>query len=212
MPRTLLVFALALPLLAQDPGADFLPLGGDTPAAPVTATTGEAEPVAKVIKEDKNFDGEVDFIRYYEDGKLVRVEGASGDSKKINEWVYYKDGKSDKAEKDTNGDGKANLFIFYEEDGVAIRNLMADNDGDGKLDEWMTYEKGKVVKSERDANGDGIRDRSSYYDETGKLTRTETDTDHNGEVDQWVTYKDGKPSEASKDNNGDGKPDQWFTY
>jgi antitoxin component YwqK of YwqJK toxin-antitoxin module len=144
----------------------------------------------KEIRRDKNSDGIVDLVEYYDSqGALVKTLMDSSGDGKFNELVIYRSGKPVRAEKDLNGDGTADKFFQFNEYGK-LSKTATDTDGDGKIDHWGHYQNGIRRKVERDTNGNGKADLFMTYDEKGTLIKTESNDDGDANGEMWQ-YEDG---------------------
>lgn len=68
----------------------------------------------KKVEVDRNFDGKVDRVEYYDQtGQIMKVEEDNAGKGVFNETIIYKNGVPVKKEKDTNFDGKPDVFVSY---------------------------------------------------------------------------------------------------
>ena len=67
----------------------------------------------KKVEADKNHDGKIDHIEYFENGEISRVEDDSDFDGVIDEHTQYEKGKPVKSERDTNKDGKPDTWVTY---------------------------------------------------------------------------------------------------
>jgi hypothetical protein len=112
---------------------------------------------------DLNADGVKDVVRYYNDeGRPLREESDRDFDGQMDELVFFEDGRVIRVEQDMNGDGRVDTKIFYE-DG---RPLRAERDVAGRSspqawrpDRWEYYENGRVIRVGTDLDGDGSVDR-----------------------------------------------------
>lgn len=112
---------------------------------------------------DLNGDGVKDVVRFYDsEGKPLREEADRNFDGKVDEISYFENGEMTHREIDENGDGIVDLKIFYEK-GVPLR---AERDvskhstaTSWKPDQWEYYEDGKLVRIGTDLTGDGRADR-----------------------------------------------------
>jgi hypothetical protein len=112
---------------------------------------------------DVNGDGKKDVIRYYDDeGRSLREEADRNFDGRMDQLMVYENGKIVREELDANYDGKIDTKIFYE----GGKPLRAERDLSGhstealwKPDRWEYYEEGKMVRMGTDLDGDGRVDR-----------------------------------------------------
>ena len=117
----------------------------------------------RVIKSDRNYDGNIDRIEYYDEkGGITKVEVDTTGDGKMNEWMFYEGGIPNKVERDLNRDGKADTFLTYDKKGQLVKTE-TDTTGDGKVNDWVYYKNGKPVKAEKDTNEDGKPDTFITY-------------------------------------------------
>jgi hypothetical protein len=88
---------------------------------------------------DRDFDGKMDVVSYYQRGALIRREIDTDGDGIIDYKVFYEDNKPLRAERDllkksTLTIWKPNRWEYYE-DGRLIR-MGTDTDGDGRVDRW----------------------------------------------------------------------------
>lgn len=98
--------------------------------------TREFSPDGTVSKEswDADFDGRVDEVRTFEEGKIVRSERDQDNDGRFEVVRIYEDGKLERKETDTNGDGKPDRWEYF--DGRVVDRVGVDRDFDGKPDSW----------------------------------------------------------------------------
>ncbi len=92
----------------------------------------------QVIKEalDLDFDGKVDEIIYFDErGEPIKKELALDFKGKPNTWKYYEKGKLVRVERDTKGTGKVDTWEYWE--GGKVDRIGIDTDGDGVVDQWV---------------------------------------------------------------------------
>ena len=78
----------------------------------------EAEKDKKVypqkVEVDKNYDGVIDSVEYYQNQKIVRREEDTDFDGTMDSWISYdENGKPVKSERDTNKDGKPDTWVQY---------------------------------------------------------------------------------------------------
>lgn len=112
---------------------------------------------------DLNGDGTKDIVRYYNDeGRPLREEADRNFDGQMDEIAFFENGRVARTEADSNGDGKVDTKIFYER-GQPIRS---ERDMGGhstpahwQPDRWEYFENGRMVRMGTDVNGDGVVDR-----------------------------------------------------
>lgn len=112
---------------------------------------------------DLNADGRRDVVRYYTDeGRPLREEADRNFDGQMDEIVFFEDGRIVRMEQDTNGNGMVDTKVFYE-DGRPFR---AERDMGGRStatnwhpDRWEYYENGRMVRMGTDIDGDRHVDR-----------------------------------------------------
>lgn len=112
---------------------------------------------------DLNGDGTKDIVRYYNDeGRPAREEADRNFDGKMDEVTFFERGRIARMEQDTNSDGNIDTKVFYENG----RPLRGERDMAGRStpsnwrpDVWEYYEEGRVVRSGMDLDGDGRVDR-----------------------------------------------------
>ena len=89
---------------------------------------------------DRNFDGQVDTITFFQEGRIVRTELDSNADGRIDTKIYFDDrGNEERTERDLAGRSTATEWHpdrwEYFEDGRMVR-MGSDIDGDGRVDRW----------------------------------------------------------------------------
>ena len=132
----------------------------------VFMTVGEGR-LARLIlicrEADLNGDGTKDVVRYYNDeGRPLREEADRDFDGQMDEITFFERGRIVRKEMDTNGDGRVDSKVFY---GTG-RPLRAERDMAGRStaqqwspDRWEYYEDGRMVRMGTDLDGDGRVDR-----------------------------------------------------
>ncbi len=112
---------------------------------------------------DLNYDAKVDVREFYDEatGELGRVEMDFDFDGKIDAVDVYKDGRRVRREVDFSFDGRADLVKHYDDEGK-LATKERDTDRDGKVDTWEYFEDGKLVRVGRDRDGDG---KPEYFDD-----------------------------------------------
>ena len=126
--------------------------------------TGRLSRLVLVCREaDLNGDGTKDIVRYYNDeGRPSREEADRDFDGKMDEIIYFERGRIARMEQDTDADGAIDSKVFYENG----RPLRGERDtagrssaGSWRPDYWEYYEEGRVVRAGLDLDGDGRVDR-----------------------------------------------------
>jgi len=126
--------------------------------------TGRLARLILICREaDLNGDGTKDIVRYYNDeGRPAREEADRNFDGKMDEVTFFERGRIARMEQDTNSDGNIDTKVFYENG----RPLRGERDMAGRStpsnwrpDVWEYYEEGRVVRSGMDMDGDGRVDR-----------------------------------------------------
>lgn len=127
---------------------------------------GEAPAIRLVLicrEADLNADGTKDVVRYYNDeGRPLREEADRNFDGQMDEISYFEDGRVVRQETDTNYDGRVDTKIFYE----GRQPIRAERDMTGRStptdwrpDRWEYFENGRMVRMGTDLDGDGRVDR-----------------------------------------------------
>ncbi|MBK8169563.1 MAG: hypothetical protein IPK60_04375 [Sandaracinaceae bacterium] len=111
-----------------------------------------------VIREedDYDFDGRMDEIRYFENGRLVNKEIDTNFDNAIDTWVWCTGAEVTRAERDRHHRGRPDQWESYER-GRLLRVAYDDN-RDGRPDRWENYRAGRPYQVQVDTNGDGQPD------------------------------------------------------
>jgi len=112
---------------------------------------------------DLNGDGVKDLIRYYSDeGRPLREEADRDFNGQMDQVTYFQDGQIMRQEFDSQADGKVDGKIYFE----GGKPLRAERDLKGRStaakwqpDRWEYYEEGRMVRMGTDLDGDGKVDR-----------------------------------------------------
>lgn len=128
---------------------------GDPPLIRLVLTCREA---------DLNGDGTKDVVRYYNDeGRPLREEADRNFDGQIDTITYFQDGRIVRQEMDENADGRVDMKVFFDDNGQALR---AERDLAGRStptqwhpDRWEYFERGRMVRMGTDIDGDGRVDR-----------------------------------------------------
>lgn len=106
---------------------------------------------------DLNFDGLKDIFVFFDENGLPKTDEVDLDyDGTIDIVTTYVDGKVIKQEIDTNSDAIIDRVRFMDE-GLPSR-LEGDTDGDGRVDYWEYYEEGRLIRVGMDTDGDGRAD------------------------------------------------------
>ncbi|MBX3271935.1 MAG: hypothetical protein KF729_16825 [Sandaracinaceae bacterium] len=112
---------------------------------------------------DLNGDGVKDVVRYYNDeGRPLREEADRDFDGRMDMITFFQDGRIVRQEQDTNGDGRVDTKIFFERG----RMVRTERDLAGRStaarwqpDRWEYFEDGRMVRMGTDIDGDGNVDR-----------------------------------------------------
>jgi len=114
-------------------------------------------------ESDLNADGRKDVVRYYSDeGQALREEADRNFDGTMDEVTYFQEGQILRQEFDTQGDGKVDTKIYFDSGKPlrAERDLKARSTAERwQPDRWEYYEDGRVVRMGTDVDGDGKVDR-----------------------------------------------------
>lgn len=125
-------------------------------------------PVIRLVlvcrEADLNGDGTKDIVRYYnEEGRPLREEADRNFDGQIDTITFFQDGRVVRQEMDTNADGRVDTKIFFDDDGQPLRT---ERDLAGRStptqwhpDRWEYFERGRMVRMGTDIDGDGRVDR-----------------------------------------------------
>lgn len=88
---------------------------------------------------DRNFDGRMDEVTYFQDGQVVRKEVDTDANGIVDLKTYFEGGKPQRAEADLAGrstttEWKPNRWEYFEADRMV--RMGTDLDGDGRVDRW----------------------------------------------------------------------------
>ncbi len=110
-------------------------------------------------ESDRDFNGQMDQVTYFQDGQILRQEFDSQADGKVDEKIFFENGKPLRAERDLSGKSTATKWQpdrwEYYEDGRMVR-MGTDLDGDGKVDRW---DRDMILKKALDADS-GAADSS----------------------------------------------------
>jgi hypothetical protein len=126
----------------------------------LTVGSGRLARLVLVCREaDLNGDGVKDVVRFYTDEGRPRTEESDRDfDGRMDQVTYFEHGRVARLEQDSTGDGRVDTKIFYEA-GVAVRT---ERDLAGRStaetwqpDRWEYFEDGRLVRMGTDIDGDG---------------------------------------------------------
>ncbi|MFN7701205.1 MAG: hypothetical protein ACK6CU_06180 [Deltaproteobacteria bacterium] len=128
---------------------------GDPPLIRLVLTCREA---------DLNGDGTKDVVRHYNDeGRPIREEADRNFDGQIDTITFFQDGRIVRQEVDENADGRVDMKVFFDDNGQPLR---AERDLAGRStptqwhpDRWEYFERGRMVRMGTDIDGDGRVDR-----------------------------------------------------
>lgn len=139
----------------------------------VFQTVGEASEVHSVLvcrEVDLNHDGSKDVFRFYNDeGRTLREEEDRDFDGRIDVITYFEGGDVVRREFDTNADGMVDMRLYFREHRVfrAERELQHDNSPDFHADYWEFFDtRGNVVRIGWDYDHDG---RADQWDRVDRL-------------------------------------------
>lgn len=149
-----------------------------------TGSVGDSRLILICREADVNSDGIKDVVRHYdEEGSPLREEADRDFDGQMDILTYYDAGEVIRQELDTNADGRMDTKIFFE-DGKPLR---AERDQAGrstatewKPDTWEYYEEGRLVRMGFDLDGDGEVDRWDRNDELRNAIRARKNGDDQG--------------------------------
>ncbi len=130
----------------------------------LTVGSGRLARLILICREaDLNGDGTKDVVRYYNDeGRPLREEADRDFDGQMDEITYFERGRIVRQEIDSDRDGRVDSKVFYENG----RPLRAERDLGGRStpqqwqpDRWEYYENGRTVRIGTDLDGDGRVDR-----------------------------------------------------
>lgn len=125
-------------------------------------------PITRLIlscrESDLNGDGTKDVVRYYNDeGRPLREEADRNFDGRMDTITVFQDGRVVRTELDGNADGRVDTKIFYDDDGDPARterDLSGRSTSDAwRPDRWEYFENGRMVRMGTDVDGDGRVDR-----------------------------------------------------
>lgn len=137
---------------------------------------------------DLNGDGIKDMVRFYnDDGRPLREEVDRNFDGQIDTITYFQEGRIIRQESDENGDGRVDAKVFFNDDGTPLR---AERDLAGRStatewrpDRWEYFENGRTVRMGTDIDGDGRVDRWDRNRDLQQATPAETVDDGDDEAE-----------------------------
>ena len=141
---------------------------------------------------DLNGDGIKDVVRYYnEEGRPLREEADRNFDGTMDVITYFQEGRIIREEQDSNGDGTVDTKIYYER-GVMSRT---ERDLAGRStathwqpDRWEYFDNGRMVRMGTDVDGDGNVDR---WDRDMEWSEQQRASNNDEAVDQAVAETPG---------------------
>ena len=137
----------------------------------VFQTVGEASEVHSVLvcrEVDLNHDGSKDVFRFYNDeGRTLREEEDRDFDGRIDVITYFEGGDVVRREFDTNSDGMVDMRLYFRDHRAfrAERELQADSSPDFHADYWEFFDThGNIVRIGWDYDHDGRADRWDRID------------------------------------------------
>lgn len=147
----------------------------------VYQTMGEARAVHSVLvcrEADLNHDGTKDVFRFYNDeGRTLREEADRDFDGHIDVITYFEGGEVVRREFDTNRDGQVDMRIYYRDHMPyrAERELSNDRSPEFRPDYWEFYDShGRVVRIGWDYDHDGRADRWDRVDRVAPVRTVTT--------------------------------------
>jgi hypothetical protein len=132
---------------------------------------GEGAEVRSILvcrEVDLNHDGTKDMFRFYnEEGRTLREEEDRDFDGRIDVISFFENGEVVRREMDTNGDGQVDMRVFYRDHNPyrAEREMNADHDPEFHPDYWEFYDShGHVTRMGWDYDRDGRADRWDRVD------------------------------------------------
>ena len=127
---------------------------------------GEAPTTRLVLicrEADLNGDGTKDVVRFYNDeGRPLREEADRDFDGQMDEISYFEQGRVQRMENDTNHDGRIDAKTFYER-GQPVRTERdtagRSTDTEWHPDRWEYFDNGRMVRVGADLDGDSVVDR-----------------------------------------------------
>lgn len=112
---------------------------------------------------DLNRDGTKDVVRYYTDeGRPLREESDRNFDGRMDQITFFERGEIVRQDLDTTRDGRVDTRLFFEKGRVvrSERDLTGRSAGGAwRPDRWEYYQEGRLVRVGIDVTGDGVVDR-----------------------------------------------------
>lgn len=122
---------------------------------------------------DRNFDGNVDSVVFYDaNGSTTNSEADDNFDGFFETKTRYRDGNAAVTTTDIDRDGKNDRTLYYVR-GIIDREEISDDDAQ-RLVATLFYENLRLSRSEHDLDGDGFAETLRTYDALGEITGTET--------------------------------------
>ena len=145
---------------------------------------------------DLNGDGIKDVVRYYNDeGRPLREEADRDFDGTMDSITFYQDGRIVRQEQDSDADGRVDTKIFFERG----RTVRTERDLAGRStptnwqpDRWEYFEDGRMVRMGTDLDGDGNVDR---WDRDSVWNEERRAADNQDTIDEAVDTTPGMESE-----------------
>ena len=145
---------------------------------------------------DVNFDGQSDVLRFFgSDGQtLTREEQDFDFDGKVDQVAWFENGKVAEKDLDTNFDAHFDTWITC--DGPLVTGIERDRRHSGQTDAWEAYENGRLTEARYDENDDGRPDKWEMF-RNGHLYQIRLDTNNDGEADRQddIPVDDSSPME-----------------
>lgn len=141
----------------------------------VFRTIGEGGNLRLVLlcrESDLNGDGRKDVVRFYNDeGRPLREESDRNFDGTMDAVTFFERGRVVRHESDSNADGRVDIKVFYEA-GAPIRTERdthaRSTASEWRPDRWEYFEEGRLIRVGSDIDGDGRVDR---WDRDEELAR-----------------------------------------
>jgi len=192
LPRTLLIAALALSMMACGSDDAAKRDMGKMDAPQFSRSRNDDGQL--VERYDSTGDGIADVLKYFE-------ESADPGDPSITKRRLVK------LEIDANGDGSINVRRIFDENNN-VRTEELDVDLDGQIDAILYFDGGKLTRKELLQAESGRVGTTRYYS-NDTLIRVEKDENVDERIDYWEFYEEGVLTRVGRDTTGDGQADTW---
>jgi hypothetical protein len=129
---------------------------------------------------DLNADGVKDIVRYYNDeGRPLREEADRDFDGQMDAIIFFQNGRVVREESDTNADGRVDTKIYFERGEMVRteRDLGGRSTGTvWRPDRWEYFEHGRMVRMGTDIDGDGNVDRWDRDSQWSEAQRREEES------------------------------------